>query len=102
MADEEKPEGGAPDTGDEAASVNENGTVQENGATAPTQPVMDTSAIDARMDALEQQVSELTEALTTMSVVAEGGNDSDPGGSDIDDEYGEALELDDVERMLGL
>lgn len=102
MAEEQKPEGKEPDTGDEAANVNENGTGSDEGTTPPAQPTMDTSAFDARMDALEQQVSAIAEALTTMSVVSEDGNDGDPGGSDVDSEYGEALELDDVERMLGL
>lgn len=104
MANEDqKP--GTEETAQEAQQVEENGTQEDgvqNAPESPAQPTFDTSAIDARFDALEQQVSQLTEALTTMSVVNEdGAGDGDPSGG-VDDEYGEALELDDVERMLGL
>lgn len=94
---------GSEETANEAQKVNEEGAQTEEPTQAPAQPAVDTTGIDARFKAIEEQLSNLTEAFTTMSVVNEDDNSgSDDSGSGIDDEYGEALELDDVERMLGL
>lgn len=54
--------------------------------------------LEARIEALEQRVSELAEAFATISTVNEDETEANPDPED-DSEYGEALDLD---QLLGL
>lgn len=63
----------------------------------------DWSAMTARLDALEEQVQGLAAAMATISAAAEE-DDGKPDADLPDEEYGEAIDLDDEELtgMLGL
>lgn len=61
----------------------------------------DWGAIENRIDELEQRVNGIAEAMATMSVVNESDADDNPA-EDVDEEYGEAVDLGGLEQMLGL
>lgn len=58
----------------------------------------DWGELENRISGIEEKLNSLTEAFATLSVANEDGAESDPV-HDVDEEYGEALDLD---GMLGL
>lgn len=93
----------ARETEAEETREEESGNPAEEETAAEQQQEHDWGAMTARIDALEQQVQGLAAAMATISAAAED-EDGKPGVDMPDDEYGEAIDLDDEDLagMLGL
>lgn len=79
------------DEGNEEEAVEDEQQVEEH----------DWASVEQRIEAMEQRIDELSEAMATMSIDAEDGPAENPA-EEIDEEYGEAVNLDELENMLGL
>lgn len=96
----------ARETESEETREEESGDTAEEEAAAEQQQEAEErewDAMTARIDALEQQVQGLAAAMATISAAAED-EDGKPDADLPDDEYGEAIDLDDEDLagMLGL
>lgn len=85
---------------EESADIAEEETAAEQQQEAEEH---DWGAMTARLDALEEQVQGIAAAMATISAAAED-EDGKPDADLPDDEYGEAIDLDDEDLagMLGL
>lgn len=90
-AEKTRGEEGGGATGEETVQVQQQEAVEH-----------DWGAMTARIDALEQQVQGLADAMATISAAAED-EDGEPGVDMPDEEYGAAIDLDDEDLagMLG-
>ena len=79
----------------------EEGQAEEAEETEQQVEEHDWGSMESRMDDLEQRINELAEAMATMSIDAEDNPAENPA-KDADEEYGEAVDLDELETMLGL
>lgn len=88
------------ETPEEAPEETPEETLEETPEETPEETGPDMPGIEARIDELEQRVNDLADALSTMAIDAEG----EPGEPEVgpDEEYGEAVDLDEVAKMLGL
>lgn len=89
--------------GEETEELESGGSAEDAQAEEQEQEIEehDWGSVENRLDELEQRVNDMAEALATMAVVSESEAEDNPA-EDVDGEYGEAVDLDDLETMLGL
>lgn len=91
VREDEQQVGEPAEGGDETEAVEDGQAAEEH----------DWGSIEARLDDMEQRINDMAEAMATMSINAEDGAVEDPA-EEVDEEYGEAVDLDEIENMLGL
>lgn len=93
---------------DEEQEVNET-TEETQDETAPEEQVDESvdkggdgqyDELSARIDALEETVANALDMIATLSI-GEEPVDDEPTGDEYDNEYGDAVDLDELDQVLG-